>query len=258
MSERSFKNWPAEKETWRVFRIMAEFVESFEMLSELGPAISVFGSAQSRPGQKYYKLAEELGAKLVNAGFAVVTGGGPGIMEAANKGAFEAGGTSVGLNIELPAEQEANKYQTVSLHYNYFFCRKVIFVKYALALVCFPGGFGTMDEFFESMTLMQTEKIRRFPVVLIGSTFWGSLVDWMRRVMLERYHNIESGDLDLFQVTDDVDHAMEFIDTSTRELGLLAEAPSASEQLREPPHTRTTAEGTKFGQPPRAPRSEKS
>jgi uncharacterized protein (TIGR00730 family) len=258
MPTATFKNWPAEKETWRVFRIMAEFVESFESLSELGPAVSVFGSSRSRPGQKYYKLAEQLGQSLVNAGFAVITGGGPGIMEAANKGAYHAGGTSVGLNISLPMEQEANEFQTISLQYHYFFCRKVVFVKYALGLVCFPGGFGTMDEFFESMTLMQTEKIRRFPVVLIGSNFWGPLTGWMRETMLDRYGNIESDDLDLFELTDDVDHAVKFIAKATRELGLIGEAPSAVQELETPPHVRTTAEGTKFGKPPSQAGAEKS
>ena len=170
----------AAEETWRIFRIMSEFVEGFEVMSRVPPSVSIFGSARATTSDPYYPQAEKLSRILVDRGFGVITGGGPGIMEAANKGAAEAGGSSVGLNIYLPGEQQSNPYQNVSLDFRYFFCRKVMFVKYAIAFVCFPGGFGTMDEFFESMTLIQTEKTERFPVVLICSKFWTPLVDWIR------------------------------------------------------------------------------
>ncbi|HUW83872.1 MAG TPA: TIGR00730 family Rossman fold protein [Phycisphaerae bacterium] len=247
----------AAEETWRVFRIMAEFVEGFELMANLGPAVSVFGSARSQPGQKYYRLAEQMGERLAKAGFGVITGGGPGIMEAANKGAFQAGGTSVGLNISLPMEQIANDYQTIAMDFHYFFCRKVMFVKYALAFVCFPGGFGTMDEFFESMTLMQTEKIRRFPVVLVGSNFWGSLSDWMREVMLERYHNIDADDMDMFKVTDDVDEAVKFIQDSIEQFGLPRDGRGQRRYFETPWHEQMTAEGTTYGWRPKQPKRNK-
>ena len=203
---------PAGEETWRVFRIMSEFVEGFEMLGTLGRAVSVFGSARAKPADRYYQLAEQLGAELVARDFAVITGGGPGTMEAANKGAYQAGGESVGLNIYLPDEQEANAYQTVSLDFRYFFCRKMMFTKYARALVCFPGGFGTMDEFFEQMTLMQTEKIDRYPVILVGESFWTSLVDWMRGHQLQPgFEYVSPGDLHLFTITDDMSWAADYI-----------------------------------------------
>jgi uncharacterized protein (TIGR00730 family) len=256
MSNRVFDIRSAAEDTWRVFRIMAEFVEGFELLAQVGPAVSVFGSSRSQPGQKYYRMAEELGGKLVKAGFSVITGGGPGTMEAANKGAFEAGGTSVGLNISLPREQEANKYQTLSMDFHYFFCRKVMFVKYAVAFVCFPGGYGTMDEFFESMTLMQTEKIRRFPVVLIGSNFWGPLTNWLRETMLEHYHNIDPQDIEPFELIDDVDRAVEFIDKAVDRYGLRSPVTRSGE-LSTPSHARTTAEGTKYGLRPTQPKHNK-
>ena len=194
---------PAE-ETWRVFRIMSEFVEGFEVLSSLPPAVSVFGSSRTPPEDPHYALAEELGRRLVERGFAVITGGGPGIMEAVSKGAYEAGGPSVGLNIYLPEEQEANAFQNISLDFRYFFCRKVMFLKYATAFVCFPGGFGTMDELFESMTLIQTGKTERFPIILVGSEFWHPLAEWMREHQLNRHEYISPGDFDLVQITDDV------------------------------------------------------
>jgi len=247
----------AAEETWRVFRIMAEFVEGFELMANLGPAVSVFGSARSQPGQKYYRLAEQMGARLAKAGFGVITGGGPGIMEAANKGAFQAGGASIGLNISLPLEQIANDYQTIAMDFHYFFCRKVMFVKYALAFVCFPGGFGTMDEFFESMTLMQTEKIRRFPVVLVGSNFWGSLSDWMREVMLERYHNIDADDMDMFKVTDDIDEAVQFIQDSIERFGLPRDGRGRRRYFETPWHEQMTAEGTTYGWRPKQPKRNK-
>ncbi len=239
---------PAE-ETWRIFRIMSEFVEGFEVLSSLPPAVSVFGSARTAPDAPHYALAQELGRRLVEKGFAVITGGGPGIMEAVSKGAHQAGGPSVGLNIYLPEEQEANAYQNISLDFRYFFCRKVMFVKYATAFVCFPGGFGTMDEFFESMTLIQTEKTQRFPVILVGSEFWGPLVDWMRTHQLDRDQYISPGDLDLFQITDDVqwaaDHLAQCHDDHVKKVAAAAES-----QESPLPWTTVTAEGTTTGKSP--------
>jgi len=210
MSE-SLHKVPLMEETWRVFRIMAEFVEGFEVMSKVGPAVSIFGSSRSTPESPQYRKAEELAGKFVQQGLAVITGGGPGIMEAANKGAFEAEGTSVGLNIYLPMEQEANEYQNVDIDFRYFFCRKVMFVKYALAFVCFPGGFGTMDEFFESMTLIQTEKIEHMPVVLIGTEFWTPLRSWMESTMSNQGEFIDKTDLNLFHITDDLDEAVNIV-----------------------------------------------
>jgi len=195
-------------ESWRVFRIMGEFIEGFDTLANIGPAISVFGSARTRPGDRYYDMAVECGRKLVEKRFAVITGGGPGIMEAANKGAFEAGGKSVGLNISLPMEQVPNPYQNVELDFRYFFCRKVMFVKYARGFIIFPGGFGTLDEFFESLTLIQTLKVVPFPVILIGSEYWRGLVNWISGTMAREYTTISQDDLELFMLTDDVDEAV--------------------------------------------------
>jgi hypothetical protein len=199
------------QQTWRIFRIMAEFVDGFDELAGIGPAVSVFGSARLKPDHPHYRQAVEVGRHLVKHGFAVITGGGPGVMEAANKGAMEAGGVSVGLNIELPQEQKPNPYQTISLSYRYFFARKVMFVKHAVGYICFPGGFGTADEFFEAMTLIQTHKTAKFPVMCIGTDYWGGLFDWMRTVMLDRSGAISPEDLRLFHVTDDVEHAVDFI-----------------------------------------------
>ncbi len=234
---------PAE-ETWRVFRIMSEFVDGFDTMSRLPPAVSVFGSARSTPSDPHYAMAEELSRNLTGHGFATITGGGGGIMEAANKGAAEAGGESVGLNIYLAEEQQANKYQTVSLDFRYFFCRKVMFVKYAVAFVCFPGGFGTMDEFFESMTLIQTGKTERFPVILIGTSFWLPLVEWMKTHQLGENGYISASDLDLFHVTDDVKWAAQHIadEYSTHLDARKGEAV---------PTPGLTAEGTYTGRPPR-------
>jgi hypothetical protein len=236
------------EETWRVFRIMSEFVEGFELLANLPAAVSVFGSARTAPGQPYYAEAEDLGRKLVEQGFAVITGGGPGIMEAANKGALEAGGPSVGLNIYLPHEQKANPYQDVALEFRYFFCRKVMFVKYAMAFVCFPGGFGTMDEFFESMTLIQTEKSERFPVVLFGSKFWNPLADWVRRHQLSAGY-VSEGDLNLFTITDDVEWTVQHLCQCHDKM--LAEHLRAPREEQRKPWVRTTAEGTREGRQPR-------
>lgn len=188
------------QESWRIFRIMSEFVEGFEVMSKVGPAVSLFGSARTKPDDKYYKEAVETSRLLAKAGFAVITGGGPGIMEAGNKGAYEANGESVGLNITLPHEQEGNKYQTISLDFHYFYARKVMFVKYADAFICFPGGFGTLDEFFETLTLIQTAKIAPFPIILYGSKFWGGLVDWMKTQLTPDF--IGAGDVNIFRLVD--------------------------------------------------------
>ena len=198
-------------ESWRILRIQGEFVEAIDALHKLPPAVTVFGSARLPEDSPHYQCAVKCGGLLVDAGFAVITGGGPGIMEAANRGAFENGGTSVGLNISLPKEQEANPYQTLELDFRYFFIRKVMFVKYAIGFVIFPGGFGTLDEFFESLTLIQTLKIKPFPVVLVGSDYWGSLVDWMRSSLAEQFQTIGEDDLDLFSVVDDPKDAVEII-----------------------------------------------
>jgi uncharacterized protein (TIGR00730 family) len=191
---------PDPRDSWRVFRIMAEFVEGFETLYPLGKAVTIFGSARTRPQNPYFKAAEETADLLAKAGYAVITGGGPGIMEAGNKGALEAGGKSVGLNITLPQEQESNRYQTISLDFHYFYARKVMFVKYASAFICFPGGFGTLDECFETLTLMQTLKIQPFPVILFGTPFWTGLVEWMRHQLSP--HFIDPEDTDIFRIVD--------------------------------------------------------
>jgi uncharacterized protein (TIGR00730 family) len=190
------------EESWRIFRIMAEFVESIEELSQVKHAVSIFGSARATPGDEDYRKTEELARMLALNGFSVITGGGPGIMEAANKGASEGGGVSVGMNIHLPFEQKPNPYANLSIGYKYFFIRKVMFVKYAMAYVILPGGFGTMDELFEALTLIQTRRIRSFPVVLMGSEYWGGLVNWLRKTML-REGKISPEDIDLIQVIDD-------------------------------------------------------
>jgi len=198
------------EESWRMFRIMAEFVEAIEELSQLGFAVSIFGSARVTPQDDYYKKTVELARRLVEKGFAVITGGGPGIMEAANRGAAEGGGKSVGMNIRLPFEQKPNVYSNINIDYKYFFIRKVMFVKYAVAYVILPGGFGTMDEFFEALTLIQTKRIKAFPVILMGSDYWSGLLDWMKATMV-REGKILPEDLDLIQVMDDPDQVVKHI-----------------------------------------------
>jgi len=198
------------EESWRIFRIMAEFVDGIEALSNLPPAVTIFGSARAKPGDKYYTLADKLGGELARQGLAVITGGGPGVMEAANKGAFEARGQSVGLNIELPFEQKLNPYTNINLSFRYFFIRKVMFVKYAIGYVIFPGGFGTMDELFEALTLIQTDKIKPFPVVLFGSEYWSGLVDWIENTMLEG-RMISPEDRSIFTVTDSIQAVVEIM-----------------------------------------------
>lgn len=197
-------------ETWRMFRIMAEFVEGFDSMSRVDHGVSVFGSARVKPEDAEYEYARRMGKELVHAGFSVITGGGPGIMEAANRGAFEAGGVSVGLNIELPQEQKPNPHQTLPISFRYFFVRKVMFVKYAVAFVCFPGGFGTLDEFFESLTLIQTHRTHRFPVILFGRSYWGPLLGWMQSELVGQGY-ISPQDMELMRVTDDVTEAVNLI-----------------------------------------------
>ncbi|MGB3400275.1 MAG: TIGR00730 family Rossman fold protein [Candidatus Deferrimicrobiaceae bacterium] len=203
-------------ETWRVFRIMSEFVEGFEALRTVGPAVSIFGSARAKRSDWSYKTACKVAETLSRKGYAIISGGGSGIMEAANRGAKRGKGLSIGLNIQLPEEQRANRYQDKSLHFKYFFARKVMFVKYAAGYVIMPGGFGTLDEFFESLTLIQTGKIRRFPVVLMGTEYWGDLLKFMRTTMVKR-GTISKSDLDLFYVTDDPHGASDFIIKSHRD-----------------------------------------
>lgn len=191
---------PNTKDVWRIFRIMSEFAEGFDEMATIGPAVTIFGSARTKPADRYFKDAETTAKLLVKEGYSIITGGGPGIMEAGNKGAFENGGKSVGLNITLPQEQEGNRYQTLSLDFHYFYARKVMFVKYASAFVCFPGGFGTLDEFFETITLIQTLKVEAFPIILYGSEFWGGLVQWLRSQMIPNF--IDPEDIDIFKVVD--------------------------------------------------------
>ena len=198
---------------WRVLRIQAEFVEGFGLLADLPQAVSVFGSARTRPDDPFYAAGVELGAALARAGYAVITGGGPGAMEAANRGACDAGGMSIGLGIELPFEQELNEWVDVGISFRYFFVRKTMFVKYAQAFVILPGGFGTLDELFEALTLVQTRKVTRFPVILFGSAYWGGLVEWIRTTLVEA-GTVSPRDLDLITVTDDVDEAVRVIQSA--------------------------------------------
>ncbi len=206
LDSRGPSDW-VHTDPWRVLRIQAEFVEGFGALAELGPAISVFGSARSRPGDLDYDHAMSIGRALVGAGFAVITGGGPGAMEAANRGAWEADGVSVGLGIELPFESGLNEYVDIGINFRYFFARKTMFVKYAQGFIGLPGGFGTFDEIFEAITLVQTQKVTSFPIVLIGTSYWSGLVRWLREVVLDG-GKINEADLALMHVTDDIDEAV--------------------------------------------------
>ncbi len=197
-------------ESWRLFKILGEFVEGVEALHQIGPAISIFGSARITPDDPLYRVAETIAGGFVNAGFGVMTGGGPGIMEAGNKGAADARGTSVGLNIRLPFEQKPNPYAEIQVDFNYFFVRKVMLVKYASAYIIMPGGFGTLDEMFEAITLIQTRRIKPFPVVLVGSAFWGGLIDWIRDKLVGQ-GRISPGDIDILKVLDDPDEVVKFV-----------------------------------------------
>ena len=209
------KNWNAIKtsDSWQIFKIMSEFVEGFETMSKIGPCVSVFGSARTKSDDKFYKQAEEIGYLLTQSGYGVISGGGPGIMEAANKGAARGGGKSVGLNIELPFEQSANPYidNDKLINFDYFFVRKVMFVKYAQGFIVLPGGVGTLDELFEAITLIQTQKIGKFPIVLVGKSYWEGLLDWIKATMLEKEKNVSAEDLDLINVVDTPKQAVAII-----------------------------------------------
>jgi len=200
---------PDGRDTWRVFRIMAEFVEGFESLANIGPAVTIFGSARTKPDDPYYLAAEKTAALLAKAGFAVITGGGPGIMEAGNKGCFESGGVSIGCNITLPHEQDSNRYQKIALDFHYFYARKVMFVKYASAFLCFPGGYGTLDEFFETVTLIQTLKIEAFPIILFGKQYWSGLVKWIESTLQPNF--IDGEDLSIFRIVDTPEEAVRLV-----------------------------------------------
>ncbi len=206
------------KESWRLFRIMSEFVMGFDVLSQLRPAVTVFGSARSEEGGTEYELAREVSRQLGEAGFSVVTGGGLGIMEAANRGALEGGTRSAGLNIRLPEEQQPNQFTTFSLDFRYFFVRKVMLVKYATAFVLFPGGYGTMDEFFETITLIQTGKVRRFPLILVGSEYWGGLVDWIEGTLVRRGF-VSAIDTELYRIVDEPEEVVAIVQEALREAG---------------------------------------
>jgi uncharacterized protein (TIGR00730 family) len=247
---------PDIRDSWRIFRIMAEFVEGFEVMAPIGPAVSVFGSARTRPEDPYYKAAEKTGRLLAKAGFAVITGGGPGIMEAANKGAFEAGGTSVGCNISLPQEQEANKYQTVTLDFHYFYARKVMFTKYASAFICFPGGYGTLDETFETLTLIQTLKVEAFPIILYGSEYWSGLAAWIEKQIKPAY--IDPEDVEIFRIVNEPAEAVKLVRQGVKkhwwhplddELKAIAKGNGAAAQKKpvEGAHAGDTGEGTRYG-----------
>ncbi|WP_394971779.1 TIGR00730 family Rossman fold protein [uncultured Croceitalea sp.] len=215
-SEAHPKGWNEIKtnDSWAIFKIMGEFVNGFERMSQIGPCVSIFGSARTKPGAPYYELAVEVAEKLASSGYGVITGGGPGIMEAGNRGANQAGGISVGLNIDLPFEQHDNPYidSDKSLDFDYFFVRKVMFVKYSQGFVVMPGGFGTLDELFEAITLIQTKKIGTFPIVLVGTSFWSGLLDWIKTIMLKE-KNISPEDLDLIKLVDTADEAVAIIDS---------------------------------------------
>jgi uncharacterized protein (TIGR00730 family) len=233
------------EDPWRIFRIMSEFVEGFETMSRIGPAVSVFGSARTPRSDPFYKKARQVSGELARKGFAIITGGGPGMMEAANRGAHEAGGISVGLNITLPHEQMANPYADVQINFHYFFARMVMFVKYARAFVCFPGGFGTLHEFFNSMTLIQTGKAEKFPVIFFGRSHWKGLLDWMKRRLLDDgYPKIDAEDMNLFTVTDSVRETVRIIEEAHARC-LYRQVEPRQNGSRVP-----SGEGTFMGRPP--------
>ncbi len=216
MVTKKYKNWNEIKtnDSWALFKIMGEFVQGYERMSEIGPCVSIFGSARLKPDHKYYKLAVSIAKKIVDHGYGVITGGGPGIMEAGNKGAHLAGGTSVGLNIELPFEQHDNPYidRDKNLNFDYFFVRKVMFVKYAQGFVVMPGGIGTLDELFEAITLIQTKKIDKFPIILVGKEYWSGLIDWIKETMLEKYETVGKNDLELIHLVDTEKEVLSILD----------------------------------------------
>ena len=216
-----------KEDPWRIFRIMAEFVDSFQTLSQAGPAVTIFGSARLKPADKYYRAAEAIGKGLAKHNLAVITGGGPGAMEAANKGAMQSGGKSVGLNIELPHEQFSNRFSNVPIHFHYFFARKVCFVKYSLGFIFMPGGFGTLDEFFEVLTLVQTERIPQYPLILFGKDYWSGLLKWAKTQMRERHSFISPNDLSLVTIVDKPQDAIDRILEYERRVGPPASMPQA-------------------------------
>lgn len=209
------KDWNEIKvsDSWQIFKVMAEFVSGFEKMAKIGPCVSIFGSARTKPDHPYYQLAEEIAFKLTKEGYGVITGGGPGIMEAANKGAQAGGGKSVGLNIDLPFEQYANPHIDADklITFDYFFVRKLMFIKYAQGFIVLPGGFGTLDELFEALTLIQTHKIGRFPIILVGRNHWCGLMDWMENVLVKEVNNVSPGDLELIEIVDTADEAVKHI-----------------------------------------------
>jgi uncharacterized protein (TIGR00730 family) len=220
-------NYFIHEDPWRIFRIMAEFVDSFQTMSTVGPAVTIFGSARTKPSDKYYRAAQAIGKGLARHKLAVITGGGPGIMEAANRGAMQSGGKSVGLNIELPHEQFSNRYSNIPIHFHYFFARKVCFVKYSLGFVFMPGGFGTLDEFFEVLTLVQTQRIPSFPLILFGSDYWSGLLKWAKTQMREHHNFISPDDLDLVTMVDKPEDAVDLIRDYERSFGPPASLPQA-------------------------------
>ncbi|HEY1787575.1 MAG TPA: TIGR00730 family Rossman fold protein [Verrucomicrobiae bacterium] len=223
----SDSNYFIHEDPWRIFRIMAEFVDSFQTMSQVGPAVTIFGSARTKPNDKYYRAAVAIGKGLAKHNLAVITGGGPGIMEAANKGAMQSGGKSVGLNIELPHEQSGNRFANVPIHFHYFFARKVCFVKYSLGFIYMPGGFGTLDEFFEVATLVQTGRIPQFPLILFGRDYWSGLLKWAKTQMRDRHNFISTNDLDLVTIVDKPEQAVECILDYSRRVGPPAALPQA-------------------------------
>jgi uncharacterized protein (TIGR00730 family) len=218
------KTWNEIKtnDSWAIFKIMAEFVEGYEKLSKIGPCVSIFGSARLKPGHKYYDLAESIAYKLSQHGYGVVTGGGPGIMEAGNKGAHRGKGVSVGLNIHLPFEQFDNAYidNDKNLNFDYFFVRKVMFIKYSQGFVVMPGGFGTLDELFEAITLIQTKKIGTFPIILVGTEFWSGLLDWVKNTLIDKFESVSPSDLDLISLVDTEDEVLSVIDSFYKKYSL--------------------------------------
>jgi uncharacterized protein (TIGR00730 family) len=218
------KNWNEIRtnDSWAIFKIMAEFVNGYENMGRIGPCVSIFGSARKKPEDPYYLLAEKIAYKISKAGYGIITGGGPGIMEADNKGAHLGGGASVGLNIVLPFEQHFNPYidGDKNLNFDYFFVRKVMFVKYSQGFVVMPGGFGTLDELFEAMTLIQTKKIARFPIILVGTSFWSGLIEWIKKVLIERENTVGPDDLDLIKIVDSEDDVVEILDTFYKKYNL--------------------------------------
>jgi uncharacterized protein (TIGR00730 family) len=220
-------NYFIHEDPWRIFRIMAEFVDSFQTMSQVGPAVTIFGSARTKPNDKYYRAATAIGKGLAKHNLAVITGGGPGIMEAANKGAMQSGGKSVGLNIELPHEQFSNRFSNIPIHFHYFFARKVCFVKYSLGFIYMPGGFGTLDEFFEVLTLVQTERIPHFPLILYGKDYWSGLLKWAKDQMRNKHNFISASDLDLVTIVDKPQQAIDCILDYERRVGPPAATPQA-------------------------------